>query len=433
MASEATSAGSTDLQPGEMVQVRPADEIKAMLARNSWNNGLAFESEMLQCSGGTYLVVGHVRRLIDGRTAEMVQFRNDCIILEESRRTQINADVRRFGRLSPYFYWDRTWLCRAGEAGFTNGHAATACFSGQPIRITQRFDVSVSYDPSVVAGVWEALEPEGTVFQTRAWLLPLYRIVAPKFHMAPLFVTVSDRSSSRPIMLLPLCIGRKSGLTVIEFADFGITDYNAPLVSPALTLNTAEAQDLWDDICHALPPADIVLLDKMPEMVSGRPVPLAQLRWVRRMDMRAWAVTLPQTRDEYDRIILKPKDRKEQRRKRRNLVEWLGDLTLVHAETEIERRTFFEALKQQREARCKKAGYQDLLLDPTFLRFYQAVAYGESGPVGTLSALKAQDRIVATLFALTHNNNYLLVGNCSPPFRKHRNHVYQRVKHPDRQ
>jgi hypothetical protein len=27
----------------------------------------------------------------------------------------------------------------------------------------------------------------------------------------------------------------------------------------------------------------------------------------------------------------------------------------------------------------------------------------------------------------------LVRGNCSPPFRKHRNHVYQRVKHPDRQ
>jgi CelD/BcsL family acetyltransferase involved in cellulose biosynthesis len=326
----------------------------------------------------------------------MIQLPDDCIILEESRRTRIDVNARRFGRLSPYFYWDRAWLRPAGNADLKDWHAAPACFPMQPIRIVQRFDVAVSYDPSVVAGVWEALEPEGTVFQTRAWLLPLYRIVAPKFHMAPLFVTVSDRSSGRPMMLLPLCIGRKWGLTVIEFADFGITDYNGPLVSPALNLNAAETQDLWDDICHALPPADIVLLDKVPELVSGRPVPLAQLRWVRRMDMRAWAVALPQTRDEYDRIILKPKDRKEQRRKRRNLVECLGELTLVHAGTESERRTFFEALKKQREARCKEAGYHDLLLDPTFLRFYEAVAYGELGDVVSLSALKARDRIVAT-------------------------------------
>src|SRR3954452_4945743 len=66
------------------------------------------------------------------------------------------------------------------------------------------------------------------------------------------------------------------GLVVIEFADFGVTDYNAPLVSPALTLNAAQAQELWDDICHSLPAADIVLFDKVPETILGRSVPLVQ-------------------------------------------------------------------------------------------------------------------------------------------------------------
>jgi CelD/BcsL family acetyltransferase involved in cellulose biosynthesis len=322
--------------------------------------------------------------------------------------------VRAFGRLSPYFYWHQSWL-QPVDAGLQDRLAATGTRSAHPVGIVQRFDVIVSYDPTVAAAAWELLEPHATAFQTRAWLLPLYRIVAPALHMTPLFVTVSDRSSSRPMMILPLCIGRKWGLTVIEFADFGVTDYNAPPLSPTLTLTVAEARDLWDDICHALPPADIVLFDKVPETVSGQPVPLAQLGWMRRMAMRAWTVRLPETRAEYDRTILKAKDRKEHRRKRRALTEWLGDLTLVHAATAGERQEIFEALKCQREARCKEAGYRDLLVDPTFERFYQSVAYGEFGDVAMLSALKAQDRIVATLFALSHNSDYLLVAHCFEP------------------
>jgi CelD/BcsL family acetyltransferase involved in cellulose biosynthesis len=130
------------------------------------------------------------------------------------------------------------------------------------------------------------------------------------------------------------------------------------------------------------------------------------------MNMRAWAVALPKTRDEYDRIILKPKDRKEQRRKRRNLVECLGDVTLVHAKTESEGHAIFQALRQQRQARFKETGYFDSLSDPTYLHFYEAVAFEEWRRIVALSALKAHDKIVATLYALMHGNDYLLVMHC---------------------
>jgi hypothetical protein len=81
----------------------------------------------------------------------------------------------------------------------------------QTAATTKRFAITVCSDPSAVTADWEELERQATAFQTRGWLLPLYRIVAPKFNAAPLFVTVRDRNTDRPLMLLPLCIRRKWG------------------------------------------------------------------------------------------------------------------------------------------------------------------------------------------------------------------------------
>jgi CelD/BcsL family acetyltransferase involved in cellulose biosynthesis len=291
----------------------------------------------------------------------------------------------------------------------------TAMAGDAPIRTVataRRFAIKICSDLSAVTAEWEELEQEATAFHTRGWLLPLYRILAPKFNATPLFVTVCDRDSNRPLMLLPLCIRRKWGLIVIEFADFGITDYNAPLLSPELNLNAVQAQELWDNICACLPPADIMLFDKIPETVSGRLVPLDHLKWVKRMDMRAWAISLPKTRDEYDKTIPRPKDRKEQRRKRRHLTDCAGELTLVHAATEREGREIFQAFRKQRQVRYKQTGFRDILDDPVFLSFWETVTFESWDRLVALSALKARDRIVATLLALRHNNNYLLVAHC---------------------
>jgi CelD/BcsL family acetyltransferase involved in cellulose biosynthesis len=127
------------------------------------------------------------------------------------------------------------------------------------------------------------------------------------------------------------------------------------------------------------------------------------------MDLRSWTVPLPKTRDEYDKTILKPKDRKEQRRKRRNLTEALGEVSFGTASTETGRREIFEALTRQRQNRFRDCRRWDILDDPTFHRFYETVALESQAGIAVLSALRASDRPVATLFALVHNGSYCLV------------------------
>nr|WP_294526093.1 GNAT family N-acetyltransferase [uncultured Rhodopila sp.] len=272
-----------------------------------------------------------------------------------------------------------------------------------------RFVVDVQDDPSVVASRWAQLEPAGTVFQTRAWLLPWYRVIAPHINASPLFVTVADRLTGRPLMFFPLCMRRKAGLAIIEFPDHGVSDYNIPIVAPDLSLGAGEMQALWQQICRALPPADAVLITKMPELLSGSPVPLVQLDWLQRMELRSWTVSLPGSREEYDKTTLKNKDRKELRRKRRHLADIAGEVALSVATSDGDRQEVFQALVRQRLARFKDCRRRDILADPMFLRFYEAVALENPGRIGALSTLRTRDACMATLFGLVHNGTYLLL------------------------
>ena len=142
------------------------------------------------------------------------------------------------------------------------------------------FAIDVQTDASLVARQWEELEPFGTVFQTRAWLMPWYRIVAPRFKASPLFVTVSQRETHRPLMFFPLCLRLRRGLRIVEFADLGVSDYNAPIMAPGLALDGEAMKTLWKDICRSLPRADIVRFTKVPEFLSRCLVPLVQLSQV---------------------------------------------------------------------------------------------------------------------------------------------------------
>jgi CelD/BcsL family acetyltransferase involved in cellulose biosynthesis len=291
----------------------------------------------------------------------------------------------------------RSWLRRFRDAAVRTAPAG------------DDFVIDVQTDASLVARQWQELEPCGTAFQTRAWLLPWYRIVAPRFNASPLFVTVSHRTTGRAVMFFPLCLRRRHGLRIVEFADLGVSDYNAPIMAPGPELPAGAMASLWTEICRRLPPADIVRFTKMPETSSQSFVPLIGLDWMQRMDLRSWTLPLPQTRDEYDKTILKPKDRKEQRRKQRHLSEALGDVTFRTASAATGRREIFEALTRQRRNRFRDRGRWDILDDPTFFRFYETIALESRDGLAALSALRVADRPVATLFALVHNNSYCLL------------------------
>jgi hypothetical protein len=109
----ARDAAKLDLQVGEWVRIRPAEEILATLNENRKNRGLVFEPEMLRHCGKTYRVRARLSRIIDEKSGKMITLANDCIALEGLACRGLDNRKRLFCPRGPFFYWREAWLERA--------------------------------------------------------------------------------------------------------------------------------------------------------------------------------------------------------------------------------------------------------------------------------------------------------------------------------
>ncbi len=107
-----TPTAQLNLQPGELVRVKPYEEILNTVDKTNRNRGLYFDAEMVPYCGGTYRVFKRVTRIINEQTGKMMTFKNPCIILD-GVVCQSRYSSKRF--LCPraiYSYWREIWLER---------------------------------------------------------------------------------------------------------------------------------------------------------------------------------------------------------------------------------------------------------------------------------------------------------------------------------
>jgi hypothetical protein len=109
---EPTPTATLDLQPGELVRIKPYVEILRTLNIEKRNRGLLFDAEMVPYCGGTYRVLKRVSKIIDEKTGEMQKFRNPCIMLDSVICQSRYSYCRMFCPRSIYSYWREIWLER---------------------------------------------------------------------------------------------------------------------------------------------------------------------------------------------------------------------------------------------------------------------------------------------------------------------------------
>jgi hypothetical protein len=79
---ESTPTVTLNLQPGELVRVKPHREILATLNTRSKNRGLFFDAEEVPYCGKTYRVLRRVDRIVNERTGYMQEMKTPCVILD---------------------------------------------------------------------------------------------------------------------------------------------------------------------------------------------------------------------------------------------------------------------------------------------------------------------------------------------------------------
>ncbi len=155
--------------------------------------------------------------------------------------------------------------------------AATACIFSKSHANGCEMKIELSENIAAFADVWPTLEQAGEfwsyAYQARDLLEVWLSTIGAARHVKPLFVRI-NKDDGTPLMLIPLGIEKRHGLTFLGFLDGGVADYNSPVLFPGTEkIDAAEMQALWNDIITLLPRFDVVMLEKIPEDVEGVPNP----------------------------------------------------------------------------------------------------------------------------------------------------------------
>jgi len=118
-----TPSGTLNLQPGELVRVKPHREILKTVDSSNRNRGMYWDAELVPYCGGTYRVLKRVSRLIDEKTGKMIEIKNPCIILDTVVCQARYSPCRMLCPKSMYPYWRELWLERVEVKGSNDSQA----------------------------------------------------------------------------------------------------------------------------------------------------------------------------------------------------------------------------------------------------------------------------------------------------------------------
>lgn len=264
---------------------------------------------------------------------------------------------------------------------------------------------------------WTRLALHGTAlaFQQTPWLDAWYGQCLGSG--SPLIVFVRDAEGTRDLLGLPLVVTREGGKRVVTFADAGLTDYNAPVF--AAEGAGLDGPALWRALQSALPRADLLRFEKMPESVLDRPNPLASLPGVTPSSMIGNILHVPGTWDEWHWKLEKT-FRKELERSGRVFEKHPG-AAFRRYEAGPEADRIYAELKQMQAARIAELRLPYILDDEPARGFYDGlVRDGLRDGTAVLTALTIGDEVVAALLGITDGRHYAMTRLATPDAR-HKN------------
>jgi hypothetical protein len=112
---ERTPTETLDLQPGELVQVKSHEEIRATTTSGGFNRGMRFDVEMVKYCGKTYRVQARVDKIINEKTGRMMHMQYPCILLDDVFCRAECTPMRLGCPRAVNTYWREIWLRRVGS------------------------------------------------------------------------------------------------------------------------------------------------------------------------------------------------------------------------------------------------------------------------------------------------------------------------------
>ena len=289
----------------------------------------------------------------------------------------------------------------------------------RPASSVAPFQVEFVHDWTQAAALWDHPD-DGTSFQHSHWLDAWYGAFGA---VDPLIAIISDTATQRDVALVPLIRRGHHGISLVEFADLGITDYNAPILASGAPRDSGSMRAMGRALVAALrrlpDRPDLIRLKKMPMEIRGKPNPLVALGWIGSSSLNGNLVEVGDDFEVYGASIKKM----QLPRCWRVFTRHPGARFQI-ATTVDEALRFIEVLDIQQRDRMKQLGLRFVLDNPDHAKFYRdVVSRGVEEGYAVVSALICDEEIVATTMGLRRGSHYSLLrtgnagaqwSNCSP-------------------
>jgi CelD/BcsL family acetyltransferase involved in cellulose biosynthesis len=252
---------------------------------------------------------------------------------------------------------------------------------------------------------------EATAFQAPAWLDELHRFVAPTLEAEPITITVRDIQTGELKLVIPLVYRRLGRLTTLEFCDFGLCDYNAPVYRADEAQRLIADRSLRARVHALLPPTDTISLIKLrgdEQLLEGL-FPRAHRAPMR---VSSHAIALDTGWDDWRLTRLDQSLRRELDLKRRRMAK-AGMPTFLLVQEPNEIISVFAALRIFRAHRFAQRGIADVIDNEAVFSFYRRVALdGARDGTARTFCLCVSGEPVAVMFGTVHRRRFslLLVG-----------------------
>lgn len=271
--------------------------------------------------------------------------------------------------------------------------------------------VMVWRDLDSLEPVWCALEAHGcaTVFQSWAVFQSWVIHIAQPQRINWVVIGLVHPATGAPLLLLPLAVRRDSGLQVIEFADFGVSDFNGPVMARTFRPDVRTFKKCWHDILGAMPAGDVLRLNKMPHSVNGLRNPLHSLPGVHRMKLSAFGTELGLDWKCWARETIEPKLLNDLEARARKL-EKRGRVAFAVTGDRAAAQPAFEAMCAQRAERHAQMKRPNILARPGFSDFYRSLLDdGGNGGPALMASLTLDGEVIATGYGLARDQAFHMI------------------------
>ncbi len=240
-----------------------------------------------------------------------------------------------------------------------------------------------------------------TPFQSQVWLEAWYTTLGQQPNIIPAPCIVHDRETAAPLLLLPLIIRRAGTVSSVEFADLGVSDYNAPLVLQPVTWSPNNTRSLMEVLRSAFRgKADRLYFKKMSGDLKFGMNPLCLHPKVQRSLLAGNIVTMTGSWSDY-RAALSKRFRKELERSDR-VFQRLGHCArFIRLQQPDQVLDALERMETLQARRMRELGRPYILNQTPYQAFYRRLVH---------SGLASEELVVTALYSEPHEWVAILFG-----------------------